>query len=74
MYRQNICRHWDIKTERQNITLSKKAKIIQNCSSEGRNANSNITKYFFSNNNPEFKDGLHLRFGLEPSNTPRACP
>ena len=76
------------KTERQNITLSKKAKIIENCSSEKKtDKESNATersielanratlkKYNFSFNKSEFEDGLHLRYGWEPPKTPYTCP
>ena len=31
-------------------------------------------KYNFSLNKSEFKDGLHLRYGWEPPNTPHTCP
>ena len=64
----------NIKTEKQNITLSKKAKIMENCSSEkkltinlaSQKGASNwlsmlpLKKYNFSLNKSEFKDGLHL--------------
>ena len=33
-----------------------------------------LKKYNFSLNKSGFKDGLHLRYGWEPPNTPHICP
>ena len=33
-----------------------------------------LKKYDFFLNKSEFKDGLHLRIGWEPPNTPHRCP
>ena len=33
-----------------------------------------LKNYNFSLNKSEFKDGLHLRYGWEPLNTPYTCP
>ena len=78
----------NIGTEKQNITLSKKAKIMENCSSEKKLTLTlasqkgalnwlsvlPLKKYNFSLNKSEFKDGLNLRYGWKPSNTPHTCP
>ena len=77
----------NIKSEKQNITLYKKAKIRESCSSEKTDKISSVTersielanrappkKYNFALNKSEFKDGLHLRYGWEPLNNPHTCP
>ena len=77
----------NIKTERQNITLSKKACIMENFLSKKTNNNPSITKrsielakraslkkFNFSLNKSELEDGLHLRYGWQPPNTPHTCP
>ena len=78
----------NMKTERQNITLSEKAKITENGSAEKKTDNkSSVTersielakqatlrKCNFSLNKSEFKDGLHLRYELEPPYTPHTYP
>ena len=33
-----------------------------------------LTKFNFSLNKPEIKDGLNLRYGWEPPNNPHTCP
>ena len=78
----------NIKTEKQKFTLTKKAKIMENCSSErkltinfaSQKGASNwlsvlpLKKYNFPLNKLEFKDGLHLRYGWEPPKIPHTCP
>ena len=79
----------NIKTERQNITLSKKAKIMQKMLIRKKTDNkSSVTERSIelakratlkkikkiSLNESEFKYGLHLRYGWEPSKTPHTCP
>ena len=78
----------NIKTERQNITHSKKAKIIKNCSSEkqrtinlaSQKGPSNwlsvlpLKRYNFSLNQSEFKDGFYLRFGIGTNKRPTCMP
>ena len=78
----------NIKTERQNITLSKKACIMENCLSKkkltinlaSQKGASNwlsvlpLKKFNFSLNKSELEDGLHLRYGWQPPNTPHKGP
>ena len=78
----------NIKTERENTTLSKKIKLWKNAHQKKKLTKNlpsqkgalnwlsvlSLKIYNFSLNKSEFKDGLHLRYGWEPPNTPHTCP